>query len=295
MKISIIITAYKESETIAKSIQSILENDLPFDYEIIIVAPDEQTLNVGLSYAKNNNRIKILKDPGKGKPNALNLVFKKVKGDILVLTDGDVFVDKKSLIPLIEKFKDPEVGAVTGHPVPTNSKKTMVGYWGNLLFDIADKRRRKAKELGKRTFCSGYLYAIRNNIIKNIPTETLSEDGLISHLIYEKSYKIEYSENSLVYVKYPTKLKDWIAQKKRSVGGYNQIKMWIGKEMRSFKKESLGILDVLTYPKNLVEAYYTFVLILARIYLWFVIFIDINIKKKKLEKIWVRTVTTKSL
>ena len=128
----------------------------------------------------------------------------------------------------------------------------------------------------RRLFCSGYLYAFRN-VIRDIPSETLSEDGLISDMIYSKGYLIAYSPKSEVYVKYPTNFKDWIIQKKRSVGGYNQIKAWTNVEIRSFRKESLGIFDVLKYAGNLREIFYTLVLVLARIYLWAAIFIDVNV------------------
>ncbi len=153
--------------------------------------------------------------------------------------------------------------------------------------------RKKAQQLKKRFYCSGYLYAIRAGIIKKIPSETLSEDGFISHLIYSKGYKLDYVPEAEVYVKYPQSFKDWIIQKKRSAGGYNQIKLWTKIEMRSFLKESFGALQVFKYPQNLRELLYTFILIQARIYLWMLIFMDINIKKRKLKKVWLRVESTK--
>lgn len=289
--ISIIITAYKEADTIGKAISSILDNELPKEYEILILAPDDETLNIAHIFAKNNKNIKPIKDLGQGKPAALNLAFSKAKGDILILTDGDVYMSKNAIQAILENFKS-GIGAVTGHPTSINNKRKILGYWSHLLADTAHKRRLKSFKLKKRLFCSGYLYAFRN-IIREIPTETLSEDGFISHLIYSKGYKIAYAPQAEVYVKYPTTFRDWLIQKKRSVGGYNQIKLWIGKEIRSFRKESLGIFDVLKYAKNLKELFYTFALIFARVYLWLVIFIDINLKRKKLEKIWLRAESTK--
>lgn len=289
--ISVIITGYKEAATIGKAIQAVLDNHL-HDFEIIAVCPDKETADVIKQYSKRYKQVKYLQDSGEGKPSALNLVFKKAKGDIFVLTDGDVHIGKNAIQPMLEKFKS-GIGAVAGHPVSVNSKRTMLGFWSHLLADTAHKRRIKASKLGKRLFCSGYLYAFRKGIISKIPEETLSEDGLISHLIYSKGYKIDYSPESLVYVKYPSSFKDWIIQKRRSTGGYNQIKMWIGKEIRSFRKETLGIFDVLKYPSNFKEFLYTSMLIPARIYLWMLIFIDINLKKKKLKKIWLRAGSTK--
>jgi len=94
--ISIIITSYKEPKTIGKAIRCIA---LP-DCEIIQISPDSETLNAGLKVAQELNlgkNFKQIKDPYKGKPHALNMAFKKASGDILVLTDGDVFFDKDAV------------------------------------------------------------------------------------------------------------------------------------------------------------------------------------------------------
>jgi len=293
--ITIVITGYKEPRTIGKAIESILKNKIPEDYELIVIAPDKETLSAAKKYATKNKKIKLIQDEGKGKPAALNIIFKKAKGRIILMTDADVYISKNAILPIIRQFDDKKVGAVTGRPISLDSKKTMLGFWSHLLTDTADKIRKREVKKEKMIVCSGYLYAIRKGIINIIPEEALSEDAVISHLIYDKGYKIVYSPEAEVYIKYPSNFSDWIKQKKRSAGGYNQLSyMVMGKErMRSFSKESAGILEVLSYPKNFRELIYTKLLILARIYLWFLIFWDINIKKKELKKIWVRIESTK--
>jgi len=291
--ISIIITAYKEEKTIGKAIESILQNKIPHNYEILVFAPDKQTLDVVREYSKKYKKVKAIKDNGEGKPSALNLAFKTAKGDILILTDGDVYISEESIKKLLAHFKNPKIGAVSGRPMSLNSEKDKLGFWSHLLTDIADKRRKKAQIIKKRFYCSGYLFAMRKGIVEKIPKETLSDDGLMSFLIHSKGYKINYEPEAKVYVKFPTNLKDWINQKKRSAGGYNQIKLWTKKEMRSFSKESSGIFQVLKYPKTLKEFFWTFELIFIRLYLWFVIFKDINLKKKGFKKIWLRVDSTK--
>lgn len=292
--ISVIITAYKEAKTIGKAIGAIL-NQKPVNYEVIISAPDKETLDVARKYAKTNKKIKIIKDGGNGKPAALNMAFKKARGDILLLTDGDVYLAKDSIKIINNKFKDSKVGIVSGRPISTNSRKNMLGFWSHLLTDMAHLIRKNRTEKKQMIVCSGYLYAFRNNIIKKIPENALSDDAVISHMIADKGYKTQYAEKALVYVKFPTNFKDWIIQKKRSAGGYNQLSQMVkGKErMRSFSKESLGIFKVLSYPKTIKEMLYTFILILTRIYLWILIFIDLNIKKKDFKKIWLRVESTK--
>ncbi len=290
--ISIIITAYKEEKTIEKTINSI-ENQKFEKHETIVIAPDNGTLKVARKLKKTYLNLRVIKDLGEGKPSALNLAVSKSKGNILILTDGDVYLGKNSISQLIKPFKDPKIGAVTGRPISEDSKNNLFGFWGHILSDTAHERRTKAKKNQKRFFCSGYLFAIRKKLFPNLKEGLLSEDGYISHKVYAQGYKIGYSPESRVYIKYPTHFKDWINQKKRSAGGYNQIKKMEGIEIRSFKKESLGGFKLLKYPRNLREFVYLFKLFIARTYLWYVIYRDINIKKKTHKELWVRVESTK--
>ena len=291
--ISIIITAYKEEKTIGKAIEFIIANNLK-DYEIIVTAPDDETLNIAKSYQKDNKRIKLLRDTGKGKPAALNQALLRSKGEILILTDGDIYIDKNSLKPLLKPFERKEIGAVSGNPVSLNHKDNMLGYWAYWLTRVASDRRIESVKNNKRFFCSGYLFAIRKSLFPSLPENLLSEDGYISNIVYEKGYLIDYSPKSIAYIRYPTNFKDWIIQKKRSAGGYNQIKKLTKIEMRSFKKESIGgIFYFFKYISNFREFLWLIELFFARIYLWIVIYRDINIKKKSHGEIWKRVESTK--
>ena len=290
--LSIVITAYKEPGTIGKVIECFTKQKIK-DYELLALCPDKETAEVIKKYSKNNKKVKYIKDLGKGKPSALNIAFKKAKGDILVLSDGDVFVSDNSVNALLRHFKDKKVGAVTGKPVSISERDNMLGYWSHLLTDAAHKTR--VNREGKYIDCSGYLYAIRN-IIKGIPKDSLSDDAVISHIIWKKGYRIRYEPKAEVYVKYPSSFKDWIKQKKRSTGGYNQITKWCGKteRMRSFSREIIfGWYKALSYPKSFKEFFWTLVLFAARLYLWILIYIDINIKKESFEKTWKRVESTK--
>lgn len=290
--ISIIITSYKEPNTIGKAIESILKNNLK-NYEVLVTAPDKETLDAAKKYSKENKNIKLIKDFGKGKPLALNLAVSKAKGGIIIFTDGDVYIKENSINLLLEHFKNKQVGAVSGNPVSLNSKNNMLGFWAYVLTNIANERRKKAIMLGKRFFCSGYLFAIRKKLFPILPEELLSEDGFISHKVYEQGYSLGYSEKSEVYIKYPTNIRDWIIQKKRSAGGYNQIQKLIKIEIRSFKKESMGAFGLLKYPSNLKEFSWMILLFLMRVYLWVLIYKEINLQKKSHKSIWKRVETTK--
>ena len=290
--ISVIITAYKEPRTIGRAIGAVLRQISAGD-EIIVAAPDDETLSEAKKHGKGARNLKLLKDAGKGKPAALNLAVSKAKGDILVLTDGDVYIGDGAIKPLLNFFRDEKIGAVSGNPASTNPKSDKYGFWAYMLTKVANDVRADAARNHKKISCSGYLFAIRRKLFPKLPEELLSEDGYISEKVYDAGFLAGYSENSKVYVKYPDNFADWIKQKKRSAGGYNQIKKMIGRQARSFGSESAGAFRFFKYISIPLELIWLFELFIARLYLWAAIFKDVNIWKKRREELWLRVESTK--
>lgn len=285
--ISIIITAYREAKTIGKAIAAFTSQRLPA-YELLVVAPDGGTAEAVRQHTKKNKRVRYCKDQGKGKPAALNLALQQAKGEILILSDGDVMVGKGSVAALLKPFADPHIGAVSGRPTSVNDRNTMLGYWSHLLTDAGAHWRRMQENFIE---CSGYLYAIRN-AVREIPEDALADDAYISHLIAEQGYRIAYAPVATVHVKYPTSFSDWILQKRRSAGGAVQIRRRFGMGMRGFRKESRGIFSALSYARNVREYWYAAMLILARVYLWMIVQHDQRIVRKGFG-IWKRVESTK--
>lgn len=290
--ISVIITAFKEPRTIGKAIQAVT-NQLSKSDELWVVAPDKETLEAAREFSVKDKRIRLIKDSGDGKPTAMNLAVRRAKGKILAWTDGDVAISENSISELIKPFTDKNIGAVTGRPVSIDSQNNKYGFWGYVLSEIAHERRLKAVQTSQRIFCSGYLFAIRKSLMPKLPEELLSEDGYISHRVYQKRYKIAYAPKAKVFITYPKNFSDWINQKRRSVGGYNQNYKLLGVKIRSFSAESKNFWQLFKYVKLPKNLFWLLQLFAARVYLWAVIYRDINLRKKSRRELWVRVDSTK--
>lgn len=293
---TVIITSFKEPKTIGKAIDSMLNQKTKYSYDVVVSAPDNETLNVAKRYSKINKKVKIFKDSGKGKNTALNLLFKKIKSDILILTDGDVFVNDKTIDEILKLFKNSRVGCVTGRPVPIEDKKTKYGYWANFLFDAAHKIRKKAHQENEFIECSGYLFAFRKKEINQIPLD-VAEDTIIPYFFAEKGYKIAYSEKAEVYVKNVNNLNDWIKQKVRTSKAHETIDKYVDtlkiKRVKSFGNESKGFFSLFTYSRNLKEFYWSLELAFVRLYMWIVVFWDTKVKNRNYWDNWERVESTK--
>ncbi len=292
-KISILITSFKEPKTIGKAIESFLKQKIK-NYELIVTAPDKETLDVVKIYSQKNKRIKILKDDGKGKPNALNKAFKKLNGEYVILSDGDVYVSENSVNELVKNFNKKDVGGVSARVISTNNRNNLFGYWAYVLSEGFHNLREKENKIGKNIICSGYLYAIKRELFENIPGNILADDSYISFLINSKKYRTIYEPNAKVYVKYPDNLIDWIKQKKRTAGRFYQLKTYFKiSKIHSFKEEIFSGIKTISLIKNFKELFFFLFLIVMRIYIWIRVFLDFRLWGRDFKKTWKRVESTK--
>ncbi len=317
--ITVLITAFQEAGTIGRALEAFL-GQVPPDAEILVVCPDVETTAVIQQYAAQYSQIRHIPDPGAGKPAALNIGLQVAQGEIIIFSDGDVYVGDDVLSALLAPFSDPKTGAVTGQPISISPRETRMGYWSHLLVGGAHQTRLARDEAGAFLLCSGYLFAIRKRLLTAeggetargedaarpisaprrpaptpIPEDALAEDAVISHLIAQQGYRIRYAPEAKVYVKYPDTYGDWLRQKVRSAGGYAQEYVQSSPyRMRSAKLEAQhGTVFALTYAQSPREFWWTLWLFLARLHLWLLVFWQVKVRKRPLPELWQRVESTK--
>jgi cellulose synthase/poly-beta-1,6-N-acetylglucosamine synthase-like glycosyltransferase len=293
--LTIIITAYREEKTIGRAIEAFLAQDLPQDYELLVVCPDEQTAAVVAEYAAQNERIQHLRDETKGKPAAFNLALNAARGELVILSDGDVYAGPGAVRALLAAFDDPQVGIVSGRPMSVSPRDTMLGYWSHVLVDAGAHSQRSLRAMrGEFLECSGYLYAFRRSLVSPIPEDSLAEDGLISYMVWEQGFCTAYAPEAAVYVKYPTSYRDWLRQKIRTTGGYAQRYLKGSPGMKSFRSEAVhGTLAAIQYARNPRQFWWTLLLLAARAHVWLRVWWDVKWRKKPFDAVWQRVNSTK--
>jgi cellulose synthase/poly-beta-1,6-N-acetylglucosamine synthase-like glycosyltransferase len=292
--LSVLITAFREAATVGRAIESFLPQ-LPADAEVLVICPDPATTAVVDGYAARYPVVRHVADPQRGKPAALNVGLKAAQGDVVVLSDGDVVVADDALAPLLAPFEDPQVGAVSGHPISASPRDALLGYWSHLLTEGIHQMRLARDQDGQFLVCSGYLFAFRRALIDRVPEDALAEDAVISHLIARQGSRIRYAPQAHVLVKYPTTYRDWLRQKVRSAGGYAQD--YVRKSplrMRSAWLEMLnGTRLALRYPRSPREFLWTLLLFAARLHLWLLVLVNVQLLRRPLTALWQRVETTK--
>ena len=288
--ISIIITAWEEPNEVRECLRRFINQKNINDCEIIAIAPDEPTKNEIMKYSKKYPKlVRFIHQPKeKGKNEMLNLLIKEAKGQILIFTDGDIFVNDVAVSEINRLYEDPTIGAVTGRILPQNSKNTMFGYWSFVLTYGAHKIRKIKFNKNQFLECSGYLYSIRKELIDKIPLD-VAEDSIMPLIIWQKGYRIGYAEKAIGYVRYPENFNKWINQKVRCAKSHEKLDFYGGEKvrMKTFKNEVIiGTILALSYPKSIKQFFWTLFLFPARLYVWIRFFIDTKIKDKHYGETW---------
>jgi len=98
--ISIIIPCRNEAGYIARCLDTILQQDFPKEnFEILVMDGESSDGTKGIldGYAKVNPNIRLLCNPGKITPCALNIGIKQAKGDIIIRMDAHALYEKITL------------------------------------------------------------------------------------------------------------------------------------------------------------------------------------------------------
>jgi cellulose synthase/poly-beta-1,6-N-acetylglucosamine synthase-like glycosyltransferase len=283
--IDVIITSYKEPKATLRAVNAFLDQYSGKDMRVTVVDPFPEVEKFLRKNIKDK-RFNFYPDPGEGKNYALNLLFDEFhsnnNNDILIYTDGDVYVSDNTVKEIMDKFKDSKVGCVTGRPVSTDSRKTRFGYWSKVALRGIHKFRVQLDKDKKFFQASGYLFAIRNGLLSGIPLE-VPEDAIIPYFLWNKGYKMSYADKAEVYVKYPDNLKDWINQRVRTIKAHENISKLYPDMPRTkslFNEIRAGAFYAIRQPRNLKELRWTIDLYFARLFIYYKSYKEMKQKKQ---------------
>jgi len=115
MKVSVIIPAYNEEKSIAKTLRSLEKQDYKDKWEVIVVDNNstDKTSEVSKKFS-NNLDLKVILEKKKGRGTARATGANKSQGEFIFYTDADALVPKNWISGMVRHFDDSEVVAVTG-------------------------------------------------------------------------------------------------------------------------------------------------------------------------------------
>lgn len=124
--LSVICPIYNEEKYIAKCLDSIIEQDYPKDnFELFLVdgMSTDHTRNIIANYQKKHSWIKVLDNPKRIAPCAMNIGIKASSGEVIIRLDAHVLYPTNYFSVLVKKLKElpgaENVGAIC-NTLPVN-------------------------------------------------------------------------------------------------------------------------------------------------------------------------------
>ncbi len=159
-----------------------------------------------------------------GKIGAMNRGMKFVKTPIVIFSDGNTMLGKESIRRIVELFKDPKVGCVSGEKrVVSKGSDTAVGSEG-IYWKYESKLKKLDAELYSVVGAAGELFAIRTELFKEVPEDTLLDDFIISLRMAMDGYTTQYDPEAYAIENSSADVKEELKRKIRiAAGGIQSI------------------------------------------------------------------------
>ena len=176
--ITIIIAANNEESRICARIKNLLQCDYPSSLlEILVVSDGSSDNAVGKVESLQLENLRVLAFPEKsGKPACINAAVKEASGDWLIFADARQSFASDALQVLSRHFSNSTVGAVSGQLFP-NASEGGAAQGIDFYWKMEKSLRYAESRLDSYIGCTGAIYALRKELFKPIPQDTLLDDG----------------------------------------------------------------------------------------------------------------------
>lgn len=198
--ISVVISAYNESDTIAEKLDNILSLDYPREKLEVVIASDGSSDGTdAIVEAYRDQGVKLLSLPHHGKAVALNAAVASSRGEILVFSDANSMYKSDAIHALVRPFSDPKVGGVAGNQVYLTETRDSSSGIGERAYWNFDRMLKKFQgKSGNTLAATGAIYAIRRALFQPIP-DGVADDFVTSTSVIAQGYRLVFAPDALAY------------------------------------------------------------------------------------------------
>jgi cellulose synthase/poly-beta-1,6-N-acetylglucosamine synthase-like glycosyltransferase len=228
--ISVLMAVHNEEAVIRKKMESLFSSEYPDGRIEVLVgsdASDDSTELILDSLQAIYPRLKVIKFTERvGKPAVINNLFSLATGELLILTDANVFPEKDTIQKLVQNFSDPTVGLVDSRLINTGMKKDGISLPEVAYLSIEMKVKNAEGRLwGTMMGPFGGFYAIRKASYEPLSKNTLADDFRICMNVIGRNEKAISDTEAVVYEDVSNSLREEFLRKVRiSAGNFQNLK-----------------------------------------------------------------------
>jgi cellulose synthase/poly-beta-1,6-N-acetylglucosamine synthase-like glycosyltransferase len=207
-----------------KQIKDKLENCLSLFYpknklEIMVISDCSTDKTEEIVSSFKDKGVKLLRlEKRSGKTKALNSALKEVRSELVFFSDASTLLNKDSLIKIVKNFADASVGCVSGEDrsISTLQEKGKSGE--GVYVGMEMKLRRMESIICNLTGVSGCLYAIRRELVNQIP-HNLIDDFYLPLQVVKQGKRVISEPEGIAYVTGVSNFKEEFRRRRRTALG----------------------------------------------------------------------------
>ena len=225
-EVTLFVAAYNEKDYVDAKV----ENSFRLDYPIekvkqvwVTDGSDDGTPDILNKYKHQGVEVFHENKRG-GKIGAMNRGMAFVKTPIVIFSDGNTMLGKESIRRIVNLFKNPKVGCVSGEKrIFSKESDTAVGSEG-IYWKYESTLKKWDAELYSVVGAAGELFAIRTHLFQEVEKDTLLDDFIISLRIAMNGYTIQYDPEAYAIESASADVKEELKRKIRiAAGGIQSI------------------------------------------------------------------------
>ena len=260
--ISVIVPAYNCEKTIRKTLEAIVNQDFPSQFEIIVVddGSTDQTARIIQSFSN----VKYIHHQNRGPAAARNLGVKYASGAYFFFTDSDCIPQEDWLKKMLPHFHD-NVAAVAGSYGIANPKSSLAScIQREIIF-------RHARMPRNPSYFGSFNFGIRREVFKEVGGFDTSyrnasgEDNDLSYQLIARGYKIYFAKDVRVDHFHTERIRKYLDEQCRH--GFWRAKMYLRHPQMSRGDDYTFWKDIIEVPLILLLMGFT-VLAFFRAFFW---------------------------
>ncbi|MCL1875368.1 MAG: glycosyltransferase family 2 protein [Synergistaceae bacterium] len=233
--VSIVISCFNEEEWIIKTIRNCLDQYYPPESLEVIVVDDGSTDNSPAIIQAFCDQVRDIvgdslvflpQKENKGKREVIAAGVRAAKHDLIVVVDSDSFLTPEAVAHLVQPFKNPKVGAVSGRTEVENKWTNTLTKMQAVRYYIAFRIFKAAEAIFDAVSClSGPLACYRKSLVlENLDAwlnqrflwhrATFGDDRSMTNFILSK-YRTGYQDKAVCYTMVPSDMKMFMCQQMR--------------------------------------------------------------------------------
>ena len=217
--VAVMIVGLNEGDTIQHALESVYDTYPRMELFVVDDGSSDDMAAKAEEFAKHHRGVTVLSRKLRGgKSSAMNMPLPLIKSEIVVVLDSDSHLAPGAIWKLVQPFKDPTVGAVTGSVAARNP-------FVNLCTCLQAMEYRRSIFLGRIFLArlgilgivSGALGAFRKSALDRFGGWDVGpgEDGDLTLKLRKSGYKIDYVPDASCLTNVPTSFKALTKQRRR--------------------------------------------------------------------------------